>query len=134
MASIPYKVVKRTTYVKNEKKVIYTPKISSTGVVTTKSLAKQIAVESTISDNEAKRFIDGFAMVVREMLLNGFQVKLDKLGTFTPKFKAKAVDSAEDVTTDTISGKTVEFRASSTVEKKLKAAKFRKINLNLEHV
>ncbi len=134
MASIPYKIVKRVVYVKNEKKLVYTPKISSTGVVSTKSLANQIAVESTISDNEAKRFINGFALVIREALANGFQVKLDKLGIFTPKITAKAVDSSEELTSDTITKVTVEYKMSTTVDKKLKAASFRKINLDIQHV
>ncbi len=134
MASIPYKIVKRTVYVKNEKKDVYTPKISSAGKVLTKSLASQIAVESTISDNEAKHFVDAFAMVVRQALQNGIQIKLDKLGIFTPTFHAKAVDEEADATAATVTNKTVIYKPSVTVDKKLETAKFRKINLNLKHV
>ena len=134
MATIPYKIVVRDVFVKGERKRIYTPKLSSAGKVSTKYLARQVAVESTISDNEAKRFIDGFAMVIRQALVNDFQVKLDKLGTFTPKIKVKAVDSAEDFSLDVIQSKSVEFRPSVEVEDELKTASFRKVNLNLKHV
>ncbi len=134
MATIPYKIVVRDVYVKGERKKIYTPKLSSAGKVSTKSLARQVAVESTISDNEAKRFIEAFVMVLREQLADGQQVKLNKLGTFSPKIKVKAVDSEEDFSLDVIQSKSVEFRPSVEVEDELKTASFRKVNLNLKHV
>lgn len=134
MATIPYKIVVRDVYVKGERKKIYTPKLSSAGKVSTKSLARQVAVESTISDNEAKRFIEAFVMVLQEQLADGMQVKLNKLGTFSPKIKVKAVDSEEDFSLDVIQNKSVEFRPSVEVEDELKTASFRKVNLNLKHV
>lgn len=134
MATIPYKIVVRDVFVKGERKRIYTPKLSSAGKVSTKYLARQVAVESTISDNEAKRFIDGFAMVIRQALVNDFQVKLDKLGTFTPKLTSKMVDSAEEVTSDTILKRSLDYKTSTAVEKKLKTASFKKANMNVEHV
>ncbi len=134
MTSIPYKIVNRTVYSKEEKKVVFVPRISNAGKVSTKSLLSQIAVESTISDNETKRFIDGFALVIRQALQNGIRIKLGKLGTFTPTVQFKTVDEEADATPDTAVGKTIVYRASITVGKKLKTAKLRKINLNLEYV
>lgn len=134
MASIPYKIVERTVNVKGELKKIYTPTLSSTGIVSSKSLANQIAVESTISDNEANRFIAGFAMIVNQALASGFLVKLDKLSTITPKMTAKAVDNPDEVTANTITNKSIDFRQSVEANTQLETASFRKINLNLKHV
>lgn len=134
MAEIPYTVVKRKNSLSAEKTDIYYPSLVNNGKVKTKELKNRVATQTTISEDEAKRFVEAVAMIIVNDLKAGFQVKFSKLGILSPAITTKTVATADEVDASTIKRKYIHFRPSVELTAELKNATFAKADLDIKHV
>lgn len=100
----------------------YKARISVRGTKTEKDLAKDISNALSIEAPEANLLIDELANQILRAVLSGQSVKVDGLGTFSPKLKTKSTASADDVDSSNILGVGINFRMDPELKKQIESA------------
>lgn len=95
-------------------------------------IAEMISETSTLSAGDILNTLRQLETVVTWNLLQGNPVELGDLGKFYFKITAKAVDTLEDVTAETITRKYVRFRPSKRFYKKLRETKATIIDIDIK--
>lgn len=112
----------------------YYPKIVRSKTVDTEYVADLLASRTTLSKAEVYSFLDALARGIAENICQSKVVEVEGLGIFTPSIKAKSVLTQEEVTTDTITHKGVNYRPTSKMKDKFSDIKFSKANLDVKHL
>ena len=86
-------------------------------------IAAMIAETSAMSEGDIMSVLKQLEKVISWHLLMGHPIKLGSLGTFYPGISAKAVETIEEVTPDTIRRVYCRFRPSIWLNKELKDSK-----------
>lgn len=97
----------------------YVARISVRGTKTEKDLAKDISNALSIEAPEANLLIDKLANQILRAVLSGQSVKVDGLGTFSPKLKTKSAKTADDVSSTNILGVGINFRMDTELKKQI---------------
>ncbi len=95
-------------------------------------IAEMISETSTLSAGDILNTLRQLETVVTWNLLQGNPVELGDLGKFYFKITAKAVDTLEEVTAETITRKYVRFRPSKRFYKKLRETKTTIIDIDIK--
>ena len=95
-------------------------------------IAEMISETSTLSAGDILNTLRQLETVVTWNLLQGNPVELGDLGKFYFKITAKAVDTLEEVTAETITRKYVRFRPSKRFYKKLRETKATIIDIDIK--
>ena len=90
------------------------PVLKSLGMVKSKEVAKQMADETTMNPKEAEIAVYEMVKVTKRLLLSGYTVQLDDLGTFYLTAKAKGSDNESDVTAANVEGLNIRFRPAAS--------------------
>lgn len=67
----------------------YVARVRTLGLTTTEDVAERIQKNASVKRSDVKAVLDELADVLTEKLADGFTVKLDGLGTFSPRIRAK---------------------------------------------
>ena len=67
----------------------YVARVRTLGTTTTEDVAEKIQKNASVKRSDVKAVLDELADVLTEKLADGFTVKLDGLGTFSPRIRAK---------------------------------------------
>ncbi len=67
----------------------YVARVRTLGMTTTEEVAEKIQKNASVKRSDVKAVLDELADVLTEKLADGFTVKLDGLGTFSPRIRAK---------------------------------------------
>ncbi len=67
----------------------YVARVRTLGTTTTEEVAEKIQKNASVKRSDVKAVLDELADVLTEKLADGFTVKLDGLGTFSPRIRAK---------------------------------------------
>lgn len=67
----------------------YVARVRTLGLTTTEEVAEKIQKNASVKRSDVKAVLDELADVLTEKLADGFTVKLDGLGTFSPRIRAK---------------------------------------------
>lgn len=132
--AIRYVKVKRTINVGNNPGEKYLARIFREQQVDLKTISEQIAGASSMSPGDVMAVLQQLQEHMSYHLLRGASVNLDLLGTFAPAISAKAVNSADEVTADTIRRFYVNYRPSVWLTDKFKEAKFSYANTEIQGV
>lgn len=95
-------------------------------------IAEIISETSTLSAGDILNALRQLETVVTWQLLQGNPVELGDLGKFYFKISAKAVNTLEEVTAETITRKYVRFRPSKRFYKKLRETKTTFLDLDIK--
>ncbi len=95
-------------------------------------IAEMISETSTLSAGDILNTLKQLETVVIWQILQGNPVELGYLGKFYFKITAKAVDTLEEVTAETITRKYVRFRPSKMFYKKLRETKTTFVDLDIK--
>lgn len=95
-------------------------------------VAEEIADSTTVSEVDVMAVLMALEKVITRHILDGTTVKLGALGYFEPNISAKAVDTLEEATIDTIRRLKVNFQPSVKFKKKLKASKATILEINIK--
>ena len=107
----------------------YTLKRVSYGNITSEAILEEIQSATTFSRADADAIIHAFADVMVEGIADGRIVDLGVLGTIYPKITAKAVDSKEECTVETIKNKSILYRPDGELSDEAKKMKLRIIDV-----
>ena len=67
----------------------FVARVRTLGMTTTEDVAEKIQKNASVKRSDVKAVLDELADVLTEKLADGFTVKLDGLGTFSPRIRAK---------------------------------------------
>ena len=107
----------------------YTLKRVSYGNVTSEAILEEIQSATTFSRADTDAIIHAFVGVMLEGIAEGRIVDFGVLGTLYPQISAKAVDSKEECTPDTIKTKGILYRPDGDLADEAKKMKLRVIDV-----
>lgn len=120
---IKYKVI--TTYKpgagKTGKQISF-PKITGGMKMNLRDVSKILAERSTLSEGDVYAVVVGLVDLIPEMLMNGYTIKLDGLGSFRLHAKVATEDNPEDVNVRNIKGLRISFRPDNEMKDALHSA------------
>lgn len=107
----------------------YTLKRVSYGNVTSEAILEEIQSATTFSRADTDAVIHAFVDVMIEGIAEGRIVDFGVLGTLYPRITAKAVDTKEECTPDTIEKKGILYRPNNELTDDAKKMKLRVIDV-----
>ena len=107
----------------------YTLKRVSYGNITSEAILEEIQSATTFSRADTDAVIHAFADVMMEGIAEGRIVDFGVLGTLYPQISAKAVDTKEECTPDTIKKKGILYRPDGDLADEAKNMKLRVIDV-----
>lgn len=99
----------------------------STGDLTLRQLAKQIAARSTVSAADTLAVLESLLEVIPESLADGKIVRLGDFGSFSLTASSEGVVEAKDLTSNQIKKLTVKFRPGKEFSQQIDNAKIEKV-------
>ena len=100
-------------------------------MVSQNELCSFISESTTLSRGEVKLVVDQLQFYIRKFCSNSQAVKLDDLGIFAPRIQVKVVNTADEVTADTIRRKSVQFRPCVELQNYMNQAESQKKDLTI---
>lgn len=131
---IQYTIAKKKVNTKAGEKEMYYPKIVRAATVDTKKIAALLQERTTLDIGEVYGFLTALSKGIRYYVTDSYVVEVEGLGIFSPTMRAKSVDSADALKTDTITKKGVNYRPTADMKKSYKQIKFTKANLKSAHL
>lgn len=101
-------------------------------MVSQNELCSFISESTTLSRGEVKLVVDQLQFYIRKFCSNSQAVKLDDLGIFAPRIQVKVVNTADEVTADTIRRKSVQFRPCVELQNYMNRAEAQKKDLTIQ--
>ena len=101
-------------------------------MVSQNELCSFISESTTLSRGEVKLVVDQLQFYIRKFCSNSQAVKLDDLGIFAPRIQVKVVNTADEVTADTIRRKSVQFRPCVELQNYMNQAESQKKDLTIQ--
>ncbi len=130
--SIAYVKVKRTINVGASPGEKFLARIVREQPVELDLIAEQIAGASTMSKADVMGVLQQLQVQMSYHLLRGATVKLGLLGTFSPSLRAKAVETVDEVTVNSIRGLYIIFRPSTWLDREVKNVGYRLVDPTIE--
>jgi predicted histone-like DNA-binding protein len=127
--SIQYKMIRREDYLNPEgsKKTGFYPQVVRANTVTLAELAQQVAKGKRNNALELEASFRIMLNYLEEELLNGNSVCFDGFGTFSLTAECRDVQDPADIRAESIVVKRVVFVPSQPLKKRLKGAKFKRV-------
>lgn len=128
---IDFVVVKRNLTVGSNPGEKFMARLFRGPMVSQNELCSFISESTTLSRGEVKLVVDQLQFYIRKFCSNSQAVKLDDLGIFAPRLQVKAVNTAAEVTADTIRRKSVIFRPCVELQTYMNTAESQKKDLTI---
>lgn len=123
--SISYKVAsKKPRGVAGEQPVKYYPVLTDRGIADSRYIMEIISSRTSFSRGDVMGMIQCLVELIPELLMDGKNVRLDGLGTFSVHAKSKGRETAEAVTLRDIDQLKVSFLPDKQIKKELKNTRF----------
>ena len=125
---IKYKVVKNVkAFEKNDINETYSPRITKRTKLNSDDIANIITRQSSFTKADVKGIIEAFIENIPELLLDNHTISLDNFGTFSLHASTNSEIQEAKVSARNIKDLRISFRHSVVVKKKLKKARFKKV-------
>lgn len=122
-----YYRAKKKSYIKNgvrEQKYFAVPKTK--GTLEIKELAKEISEGSIVKESTVIPVLMEFSNVLKRKLAEGYNIKLEGIGTFGVAITSQGADNPDDITPKQVEYSKLTYRPDSRLVKALKEAKYLK--------
>ena len=123
---VKYIVVPHKIPSKPDQPVTYYPRLKSTGEISLREIADDIAAMSTVSTADTMATIESLLQKIPHYLAEGKIVRLGELGSFHLSIQAEGSDSPEKVNASKIKRNKLHFRAGTMLKNMLKHLDYRK--------
>lgn len=101
----------------------YLARIKKKKTIKFDEMSDRIQSRSSVTKGDAYGVLIQFSEIMIEELLEGNPVEIAGVGTISPEFSAKAVDTLDEVTVDTITRRKLGFRPSKKLREKMQSIK-----------
>lgn len=108
-----------------EKKSYYGVPVSS-GQITEEDLAKEVCEQSSLTEADVISAIYSLKRLMHKHLVNGYQVRLKGIGTFSVSATSEGFDTPEACTPVQVKAKRVCFKADNEMRSVLERIKYKK--------
>lgn len=132
--AIPYIIQKKMIHVGYNPGEKYVARVFRSQVVTQKELAKEISASSGMSAGTLLDMLQNLLEKSAIHLSEAQTIKLDPFGTFTVGIHAKAMNTLEEVTPDTIERVYIRFTPSQELKELVANAGVKYINLDIKGI
>lgn len=129
---INFVTVKRNITVGSAPGEKYLARLFRGPMVSQNELCEFIAESTTLSRGEVKLVVDQLQFYIKKFCASSQAVKLDDLGIFAPRLQVKVVNTAAEVTADTIRRKSVIFRPCVELQTYMNKAEAQKKDLTIQ--
>lgn len=109
--AVKFSVVKRKLKLSGKERIIYTAKPERIKTTTFNSVINSIVRETSLAAGDVLSVLRTLGDVVGYELSEGRAVSLDYLGTISPSYRSKGVETEEQVTRETLLAPKARFRA-----------------------
>jgi len=123
---VKYIIVPHKIPSKPDQPLSYYPRLKSSGEVSLRKIANDIAKESTVSQGDTMAVIESLLQNIPRYLAEGKIVRLGELGSFYLSIQAEGSPDAKSVNAHKIKRNKLHFRAGKLVKKMLKHLDYRK--------
>ena len=110
--SIPYRLTPMKDNISKAPKQGYYAQVVTKGTIDTPSLCKHIAAGCTLTVADLRAAIEAISSSVADCLMDGYNVYIDGLGTFSVSAESKIVEKEGDLRAPSVSVKNVNYRAA----------------------
>ena len=124
--AIFYNVISRPNPRDRDQPPKYYALLKSVGMVGTKEIAKQMADETTLNPKEAEMAIVQLAKIARRLLMQGYTLNLEDLGSLHLTASSTGADTAEAVGAKSIKNLNVRFGPSKAFKEDINRAELKK--------
>lgn len=123
--SIPYRLTPMRDNIskQNPKKGFYAQVVTK-GTIDTLSLCQEISAGCTLTVADLRAAIEAISSSVANNLMNGYNVYIDGLGTFSVSAESKLVDTEEELRSPSVKVKNVNFRSAVRLKNTVKNSNF----------
>jgi len=125
--SIPYRLTPMKDNISKAPKRGYYAQVVTKGTIDTQSLCKHIASGCTLTVADLRAAIEAISSSVADCLMDGYNVYIDGLGTFSVSAESKIVEQEGDLRSPSVSVKNVNYRAAVSLKKQVKESQFEKL-------
>lgn len=111
-----------TTYKPGEGKTgkqICFPKLTGSMKMNLRDVSKILAQRSSLSEGDVYAVVVNLVDLIPEMLMNGYSIKLDGLGSFRLHAKVTTEENPKDVNVHNIKGLRISFRPDNLMKNEL---------------
>ena len=122
--SIPYRLTPMKDNISKQPKKGYYAQVVTKGTIDTPSLCREIASGCTLTVADMRAAIEALSSSVANCLMNGYNVNIDGLGTFSLSAESKLVESEDDLRAQSVKVKNVNFRSAVSLKKTVKESSF----------
>ena len=109
---------------KKQPKEAYYAQVVTKGTLDTHTLCKQIASSCTLTVADMTGAIAALAEKVEQALLDGYNVYIDGLGTFSISAKSPLVANEKDLKAKDVTIKSINYRAAVPLKQAMKESDF----------
>ena len=124
--AIFYNVITRANPRDREQPLKYYATLKSVGVVGTKEIAKQMADETTLNPKEAEMSIVQLAKIAKRLLMQGYTLSLEDLGSMRLTANSTGAETAGEVSAKSIKGLNVRFSPSKAFKEEVSRSELKK--------
>lgn len=125
--SIPYRLTPMKDNISKAPKKGYYAQVVTKGTVDTTSLCHLIANGCTLTVADLRAALEALSSSIANCLMDGYNVNLDGIGTFSVSAESKIVDSEDELRAPSVSVKNVNYRAAVSLKKAVKNSSFERI-------
>lgn len=125
--SIQYRLTPMRDNISEDPKKGFYAQVVTRGTVDTRELCKEIAGKCSLSVADMKAAIEALAEAIEDKLQEGYNVSIDELGTFSVSAESRTVQAADEIRSQSVKVKNINFRPSVRLKKTLKNSKFERV-------
>lgn len=122
--SIRYRLTTLKDNISKKPKKGYYAQVVTKGTIDTKTLCKHITNSCSLTNADMVAAIISLAQNMTEYLLDGYNVNIDGIGTFSLSAESKIVDKHEEIHAQSVQVKNINFRPAVSMKKAMLEAKF----------
>lgn len=124
--SIKYRLTPLKDNISNKPKKGYYAQVVTKGTIDSHTLCKHIASGCALSLADMTAALVALSESIQNYLLDGYNVNIDGIGTFSVSAESKIVGESEEMHAQSVEVKHVNFRSSVSMKQAMKQAKFKR--------
>ena len=124
--SLSYKVVSKRNTLSSKHDTLYYPVLTDRKVADLRAVTDEISRSSMINSADVMAVMEAFRKTMLHLLKEGYNVKIDDLGTFSVHASAKGKEDPEKVSYRDITKLSLSFLPSKDVKQQVNQFKVRK--------
>ncbi|MCQ2256774.1 MAG: HU family DNA-binding protein [Bacteroidaceae bacterium] len=125
--SIPYRLTPMKDNISKNPRSGFYAQVVTKGTIDTTSLCREIAAGCTLTVADLRAAIEAISSSVANCLMDGYNVYIDGLGTFSLSAESKVVDKEDELRAPSVRVKSINFRSAVSLKKTVMNSSFEKV-------